>query len=110
MKIPLFCNHLLCNGLRVISRLQLCPQFIFQLNYENDVQIWSLKLLLQKYLIRKFSNCSKISFKKSLLIIKSFITFFYKYFFNKLFYFPSYILIFFSTTNQTYTMIIFNHF
>jgi len=25
--------------LRVISRLQLCPQFIFQLNYENDVKI-----------------------------------------------------------------------
>jgi len=22
----------------VISRLQLCPQFIFQLNYENDVK------------------------------------------------------------------------
>jgi len=24
---------------RVISRLQLCSQFIFQLNYENDVKI-----------------------------------------------------------------------
>jgi len=32
----------------VISRLQLCPQFIFQLNYENDVKIWLLKLFLQK--------------------------------------------------------------
>jgi len=37
VEIPLFFNqHRLCNGLRVISRLQLCPQFIFQLNYEND--------------------------------------------------------------------------
>jgi len=25
-------------GLRVISRLQLCPQFYFQLNYKNDVK------------------------------------------------------------------------
>jgi len=24
------------------------PQFIFQLNYENDVKIWILKLFLQK--------------------------------------------------------------
>ena len=39
---------MLCNGLRVISRLQLCLQFIFELNYENDVKIWLLKLFLQK--------------------------------------------------------------
>jgi len=32
----------------VISRLQLCPLFIFQLNYENDVKIWLWKLFLQK--------------------------------------------------------------
>jgi len=43
----IFQSSLLCNGLRVISRLQLCPQFIFQLNYENDVKIWLLKLFLQ---------------------------------------------------------------
>ena len=41
-------SSMLCNGLRVISRLELCPQFIFQLNYENDVKIWLLKLFLQK--------------------------------------------------------------
>jgi len=29
----------LCLGLRVISRLQLCPHFIFQLNYKNNVKI-----------------------------------------------------------------------
>jgi len=34
--------------LRVISRLQLYPQSIFQLNYENDMKIWFLKLFLQK--------------------------------------------------------------
>jgi len=44
----IFQLSLLCNGLKVISRLQLCPQFIFQLNYENDVKIWLLKLFLQK--------------------------------------------------------------
>ena len=27
------------NGALQIPRLQLCPQFIFQLNYENDVKI-----------------------------------------------------------------------
>jgi len=48
-EIPLFFNHLmLFNGLKVISRLQLCPQFMFQVNYENDVKIWYLKLFLQK--------------------------------------------------------------
>jgi len=41
-------SSMLCNGLRVISRLQLCLQFIFELNYENDVKIWLLKLFLQK--------------------------------------------------------------
>jgi len=35
-------------GLSVISRLQLCPQFISQLNYENDVKIVLFKLFLQK--------------------------------------------------------------
>jgi len=35
----IFKASLLCLGLRVISRLQLCPQFIFQLNYENDIKI-----------------------------------------------------------------------
>jgi len=44
----IFQSSLLCNGLRVISRLQLFLQFIFQLNYENDVKIWLLKLFLQK--------------------------------------------------------------
>jgi len=39
---------MLFNGLRVILRLQLCPQIIFQLNYENDLKIWLLKLFLQK--------------------------------------------------------------
>jgi len=34
-------SSLLCPCLRVISRLQLCPQFIFQLNHENDV-IWDV--------------------------------------------------------------------
>jgi len=43
-----FKSFLLCVGLRVISRLQLCQQFIFQLNYENDVKIWLFKLFLQK--------------------------------------------------------------
>ena len=31
----IFQSSLLCLGLTVIWRLQLCPQFIFQLNYEN---------------------------------------------------------------------------
>ena len=44
----IFQSSLLCNGLRVISSLQLCPQFIFQVNYENDLKIWLLKLFLQK--------------------------------------------------------------
>jgi len=35
----IFKSSLLCNGLRVISRLKLYQQFIFQLNYENDVRI-----------------------------------------------------------------------
>jgi len=35
----IFQSSLLCHGLRVILRLQLCPEFIFQLNYENDVKI-----------------------------------------------------------------------
>jgi len=39
-KSSIFKSCQLCLGLRVISRLQLCPQFIFQLNYENDVKIW----------------------------------------------------------------------
>jgi len=42
-----FSMSLLCNGLMVISPLQLRPQFIFQLNYENDLKIWLLKLFLQ---------------------------------------------------------------
>jgi len=33
---------------RVISRLQLRPQFFFQLNYENVVKILLLKLFSQK--------------------------------------------------------------
>ena len=32
-------SSLLCLGLRVTSRLQLWPQFIFQLNNENDVNM-----------------------------------------------------------------------
>jgi len=44
----IFESFMSCNGLRVISRLQLCLQFIFELNYENDVKIWLLKLFLQK--------------------------------------------------------------
>jgi len=39
---------LLCHGLRVISKLHLCLIFIFQLNYENNVKIWLLNLILQK--------------------------------------------------------------
>jgi len=49
VEIPLFFNHLrLCNGLRVISRLQLSPQFIFQLNYENNENIWNLEIIFTK--------------------------------------------------------------
>jgi len=49
MEFSLFFNHLmLCIGLRVISRLQLCPQFIFKLNNENDLKIWLLKLFFKK--------------------------------------------------------------
>ena len=44
----IFQSSLLCNGLRVISRLQVYRQFIFQLNYENDIKIWFFKLFLQK--------------------------------------------------------------
>ena len=44
---------MLCHGLTVISKLQLCPQFIFQLNYENDVKIRLLKLFLQKLIMTK---------------------------------------------------------
>ena len=51
--VAIFQSSLLYNGLRVISRLQLYLQFIFQLKYENDVKIWLLKLLLQKLLITK---------------------------------------------------------
>jgi len=43
----IFKSSMLCHGLRVISRLQLCPQFIFQLNYENDVKIWILELFFK---------------------------------------------------------------
>jgi len=54
MEIPyIFQSSLLCNGLRVISRLQLCPSFIFKLNYENDVKTWLMKLILTKELMRK---------------------------------------------------------
>jgi len=35
----IFQLSMLWNGLRAISRLQLCLQFIFELNYENDVKI-----------------------------------------------------------------------
>jgi len=44
----IFKSSLLCIGLRVTSRLQICTQFIFRRNFENDVKIWLLKLLLQK--------------------------------------------------------------
>jgi len=44
----IFQLSLLCNGLRVISRLQLCPQSIFQLNFENDIKKRLFKLFLQK--------------------------------------------------------------
>jgi len=44
----IFQSFMLCNGLRVIPILQLFLQFIFQLNYENDVKIWLLNLFLQK--------------------------------------------------------------
>jgi len=44
----IFQSSLIFDDLRVISRLQLCPQFFFQLNYENDVKIWPLKLFVQK--------------------------------------------------------------
>jgi len=43
----IFKSSVLCHGWRVISRLQLCSQFIFQLNYGNDVKIWLLKLLFK---------------------------------------------------------------
>jgi len=43
-----FKSSLSCSGLRMISRLQLCPQFIFQLNYENDVKLSLFKLFSQK--------------------------------------------------------------
>jgi len=49
----IFKSSLLCLGLMVISRLKLCPQFIFQLNYENHVKIWRFQLFLQKQLITK---------------------------------------------------------
>jgi len=32
----------------VISRLQLCPQFIFQLNNKNDEKIWNLGIIFTK--------------------------------------------------------------
>jgi len=52
----------------------------------------ALEIIFTKIInIQNIQNCYKIRFKK-------------------IFYFHSYILIFFSTTNQTYTMIIFNHF
>jgi len=35
----IFKSSMLCLGLSVISRLQLCTQFIFQLNYENNLKI-----------------------------------------------------------------------
>jgi len=44
----IFKSSLLFHGMRVISRLQLCLQFIFQLNNENDLKIWLLKLFLEK--------------------------------------------------------------
>jgi len=49
----IFKSFMLCHGLTVISKLQLCPQFIFQLNYENDVKIRLLKLFLQKLIMTK---------------------------------------------------------
>jgi len=49
VEIPLFFNQLrLCNDLRVISRLKLCPQFIFPLNYENDLKIWNSEIIFTK--------------------------------------------------------------
>jgi len=54
MEIPyIFQSSLLCNGLRVISRLQLRPSYFFELKYENDVKTWLMKLILTKELIRK---------------------------------------------------------
>jgi len=44
----IFKSSMLSHGLRVISKLQLCSKFIFQLNYKNYVKIWLLKLFLQK--------------------------------------------------------------
>jgi len=35
----MFTLYLLYLGLKVISKLQLSTQFIFQLNYENDIKI-----------------------------------------------------------------------
>jgi len=47
-KFVYFKSSLLCHGWRVILRLQLCSQFIFHLNYGNDVKIWLLKLFFKK--------------------------------------------------------------
>jgi len=106
----IFKSSLLCLCLKVISRLQLCPQFVFQLNYENDVTYGFWNYFYKNNHYRKFENCSKLRFKKKLLIINFFITLFYNYFFIKLCYFHLYIFIFFSTINQTCIMIILNYF
>jgi len=44
----IFESSLIRNGMREIYRLQLYRQFIFQVNYENDIKKWLLKLFLQK--------------------------------------------------------------
>jgi len=56
---------MLCNGLKVISRLQFCSQFIFQLNYENDVKNMTFEIIFTKIINNeKFDICYKIMFKK----------------------------------------------
>jgi len=49
----IFKSSLFCLGLKVISRLQLCPQFIFQLNYENDIKKRLFKIIFRKIIINK---------------------------------------------------------
>jgi len=44
----IFLSSLLSLGVRVISRLQLCPQFIFELNYENDVKNMTFQIIFTK--------------------------------------------------------------
>jgi len=61
----IFLLSMLCNGLKVISRLQFCSQFIFQLNYENDVKNMTFEIIFTKIINNeKFDICYKIMFKK----------------------------------------------